>query len=85
MDIDFDFHNRHEPSIGAQILSPIADSMAAMLEDGSHRPAMTLGQALAERERGSGRQYDPALCRAFLDNSGAAELVLGGHCRSRAG
>lgn len=73
-----------EIPLGGRIMA-IADSMAAMLEDRTYRPALTLGEALEEIARGAGRLYDPALCRAFLGSPGTIGLVLEGHCRSRAG
>lgn len=49
----------------ARILS-VADSFEAMTSDRVYRRALTLSDALAELERCSGTQFDPAVVRAFL-------------------
>lgn len=46
--------------MGSRILA-VADAIDAMTTDRPYRKALRLGDALAELERGSGRQFDPAV------------------------
>ena len=69
--------------LGGRILA-VADSMAAMLEDRSYRPALELGDALLEIERCAGSWYDPALCRDFLLHESAVRVVVQRHAHAGA-
>lgn len=51
--------------VGARILA-LAEAFDAMTSSTSHRPALTYAEASLELERGSGRQFDQLLVRAFL-------------------
>ena len=44
-----------------------ADAFAAMSEDRPYRSALPRAEAIAELERGSGTQFDPAVVDALLD------------------
>jgi HD-GYP domain-containing protein (c-di-GMP phosphodiesterase class II) len=44
-----------------------ADAFAAMTEDRPYRSALPRAEAIAELERGSGTQFDPAVVDALLD------------------
>jgi HD-GYP domain-containing protein (c-di-GMP phosphodiesterase class II) len=46
--------------LGARIIA-VADAYQAMLSARPHRPAMTREQAIAEIDRGAGKQFDPKL------------------------
>ena len=69
--------------LGGRILA-IADSVAAMLEYRSYRPALQLGEAMAEIERCSGSWYDPALCLDFLQHEAEVEAVVQRHAHTEA-
>ena len=45
----------------------VADAFSAMVSDRPYRRRMSLGEACAELERGSGTQFDPEIVRLFLD------------------
>lgn len=55
-----------EIPLGARIFS-IADTLDAITSDRPYRPAKSLGAARAEIAKWSGRQFDPAIVRVFLD------------------
>ncbi len=50
--------------LGARILS-VADAFDAMTSTQKHRQAMSLDEAVAELERGSGTQFDPHIVTPF--------------------
>ena len=54
----------HEVPVAARLISAI-DAYDAMTNDRPYRGAMTHEQALAELERGSGTQFDPAVVKAL--------------------
>lgn len=51
--------------LGARIFA-VADTLDAMTSDRPYRAALPFSEALAEVARQSGRQFDPAVVRAFL-------------------
>ena len=51
--------------LGGRILA-LAEAFDAMTSSTGHRPALTYAEASLELERGSGRQFDQLLVRAFL-------------------
>jgi HD-GYP domain-containing protein (c-di-GMP phosphodiesterase class II) len=55
----------YEIPFEARILA-VADAFDAMTSDRPYRPAMTVGEAVAEVERCSGTQFDPRVADAFL-------------------
>jgi HD-GYP domain-containing protein (c-di-GMP phosphodiesterase class II) len=65
--------------LGGRILA-VADSLAAMLECRTYRPAMTLFQALAEIERCSAVRYDPDICRDLFSHVDEVAVVVSRHC-----
>ena len=58
---------------GARIIA-LADTIDAMSTSRPYRPAMSSEVVRAELERESGRQFDPAICRALLEPSKWREL-----------
>ena len=53
----------------------VADAYDAMTSNRPYRPALSRDEALAEVERCSGSQFDPAIVRVFLElTAEAAEL-----------
>jgi putative nucleotidyltransferase with HDIG domain len=62
-----------EIPVEARVLA-VADAFDAMTSDRPYRRALTLGQALAEVERGAGTQFDPEIARVFLELFAEAEL-----------
>ncbi len=54
-----------EIPLGARIVS-LCDAFDAMVTDRAYRSAMPVEEALAELDRCSGTQFDPAVVRAFL-------------------
>jgi len=61
--------------IGARIIM-IADTLDAMTTDRPYRKALTLGHALEELQRHSGRQFDPELV-ALVTKSASIRALLG--------
>ncbi len=53
-----------EIPLGARIIT-ICDSFRAMLDERAYKPAMSLGDALAELRRCAGTQFDPELVEVF--------------------
>jgi HD-GYP domain-containing protein (c-di-GMP phosphodiesterase class II) len=56
----------------ARVLA-VADAFDAMTSDRPYRPALSRREALAEVERCSGTQFDPAIVRIFLELFAEAE------------
>lgn len=54
----------HEVPVAARLISAI-DAYDAMTNDRPYRKAMSHEEALAELDRGSGTQFDPAVVEAF--------------------
>jgi HD superfamily phosphohydrolase YqeK len=57
--------SREAIPLHARIIA-IADTIDAMTTSRPYRPGMTVAQVRAEMESVSGRQFDPALCKALL-------------------
>jgi HD-GYP domain-containing protein (c-di-GMP phosphodiesterase class II) len=53
----------------------VADAFDAMTSDRPYRRARSHGEALAEVDRCSGTQFDPAIARVFLELFAEAELA----------
>lgn len=49
-------------------IAAVADVFDALLSDRSYRPAMSVDEAVAVMEEGSGTQFDPQIVDALLDN-----------------
>ncbi len=63
-----------EIPVEARVLA-VADAYDAMTSNRPYRPALSRDEALAEVERCSGSQFDPAIVRVFLElTAEAAEL-----------
>ncbi len=65
---------RDEIPVGARIIM-IADTIDAMTTDRPYRKALTLGRAIEELEKHSGRQFDPALVTLVLRSPGIRRLL----------
>jgi putative nucleotidyltransferase with HDIG domain len=63
-----------EIPLEARVLA-VADAFDAMTSDRPYRRARGHGEALAEVERCSGTQFDPAIARVFLELFAEAELA----------
>lgn len=60
--------------LGARIIA-LADTIDAMSTSRPYRPALTAADVRAEIIRVSGKQFDPALCTALLDDRQWADMV----------
>lgn len=54
-----------EIPLGARILA-VADAFEAITAERPYRPALSFDQAVAELKKGSGKQFDPRVVKAFL-------------------
>jgi HD-GYP domain-containing protein (c-di-GMP phosphodiesterase class II) len=61
--------------LGARILF-VADAFDAMTTDQSWRPKLSVEEAVAELERCSGTQFDPAVVAALLAEFARAEMTM---------
>ncbi|MDX2147045.1 MAG: HD-GYP domain-containing protein [Planctomycetota bacterium] len=71
--------------VSARILA-LADTFDAMSSTRSYRPSLPRERVLGEIARGSGTQFDPALCKVFLEMplDGYDELLVEGSWRKAA-
>jgi HD-GYP domain-containing protein (c-di-GMP phosphodiesterase class II) len=61
--------------LGARIIG-VADSLSAMLQHRTYRPALTFEEACAEIQAGAGTQFDPAVAEAFWRDRDAIRTLM---------